>query len=132
VAVSKVALRARESLAIIRVSWDVLVLETLLWPDEVRTADFPFLAEDTQVRTQELAAASSLIDAMTGDFEPSAYRDGYREALETMIEAKIAGGDVLQQPGVPAPGGTMANPADLGEILRASVEAAKRARQEAA
>jgi DNA end-binding protein Ku len=127
VAVAKVALRNRESLAAIRVSGngDVLVLETLLWPDEVRVPDFAFLAEDTEVRSQELAAASALIATMSGDFSPSQYKDGYREALESVVRAKIDGGDVVTQPGAQALEPGTGAPADLGELLRASVDAAK-------
>lgn len=128
VAVAKVALRNRESLAIIRVSGDVLVLETLLWPDEVRAPDFAFLGEDIAVSSQELGMASSLIDAMSGDFEPQQYRDSYREALEAVVEAKVAGGDVVRPPNVPVPEGVTGPPADLGEMLRLSVEKAKAAK----
>lgn len=132
VAVAKVALRSRESLAVIRACGDVLVLETLLWPDEVRPAAFAFLEQDTEVRSQELSGAAALIEVMTADFDPSAYRDTYREALEALIEAKIAGGDVIAQPGAPgAPGSPGASaPADLAAVLRASVEEAKKARGE--
>lgn len=132
VAVAKVALRQRESLAIIRVSGDVLVLETLLWPDEVRGAGFAFLDESVTVDSRQLKMAASLIEAMSEDFDPSAYHDGYREALESLIEAKIAGGDVVRPAG--APGLELADgaPADLGAILAASVEAAKKARKDAA
>ena len=86
VAVVKMALRQRESLATLRVREGVFVLETMLWPDEVRTPEFPFLDEDIGVRAQELKMAASLIDTMTGDFDPSQYRDEYREALEQLIE----------------------------------------------
>lgn len=130
VAVARIMLRSRERLAVIRVHGDVLVLETLMWPDEVRPAAFPFLEQDTQVRSQELAAASALIDAMTADFDPAAYRDGYREALQARIEAKIAGGDVMTQPGAPVAAEPGMPAATLAEVLRASVEAAKAARQE--
>src|SRR4029077_4009469 len=73
VAVARVALRQRESLATLRARDGVLVLETLLWPDEVRAADFGFLDEDIETRSQELKMASSLIDSMTEDFDPEQY-----------------------------------------------------------
>ena len=69
VAVAKVAIRQREALAALRVREGVLVLETLLWPDEVRAPDFKVLDEDVDVRSQELKMAASLIDTMTEDFE---------------------------------------------------------------
>jgi DNA end-binding protein Ku len=124
VAVAKVAIRQREALAAVRVRDGVLVLETLLWPDEVRNPDFKFLDEDVEVRSQELKMAASLIDTMTEDFDPTAYKDAYREALEALVQAKIEGNELVRPaPGISAekPGG----PADLTETLRASVAAAK-------
>ncbi len=125
VAVAKVAIRQREALAALRVRDGVLVLETLLWPDEVRTADFKFLDEDVDIRTQELKMAASLIDTMTEDFDPSLYKDAYREALETLVQAKIEGNEVVRPPGSAIPADQPGGPADLTETLRASVEAAK-------
>lgn len=131
VAVAKVAIRQREALAALRVRDGVLVLETLLWPDEVRTPDFPFLDEDVDVRSQELKMAASLIDTMTEDFDPSAYKDAYREALEALVQAKIEGNEVVRPAGGVA-AEKPAGPADLAETLRASVEAAKASRPKAA
>ena len=125
VAVAKVAIRQREALAALRVRDGVLVLETLLWPDEVRAADFKFLDEDVDIRTQELKMAASLIDTMTEDFDPTLYHDAYREALEALVQAKIEGNEVVRPPGTAIPAGTPGGPADLTETLRASVEAAK-------
>ncbi|GHE35568.1 non-homologous end joining protein Ku [Streptosporangium violaceochromogenes] len=124
VAIAKVALRLRESLAAVRVREGVLVLETMLWPDEVRPADFGFLREGTEVRPGELRMAESLIESMTADFDPSRYRDAYREALHEVIEAKVSGREVVSvgAPSEPGP------EADLMAALRASVEAAKRGR----
>src|SRR5580692_4132594 len=125
VAVAKVAIRQREALAAVRVRDGVLVLETLLWPDEVRNPDFKFLDEDVEVRSQELKMAASLIDTMTEDFDPSLYKDAYREALEALVQAKIEGNEVVRPAGAAIPAGTPGGPADLTETLRASVEAAK-------
>jgi DNA end-binding protein Ku len=124
VAVAKVALRQREALSALRVRDGVLTLETLLWPDEVRKAEFPFLDEDIEVRSQELKMAASLIETMTEDFEPDQYKDAYREALESVVRAKVEGNDVVRPAGlaVPAPKGEVA---DLTETLRASVAALK-------
>src|SRR6201747_2500005 len=69
VGVVKVALRNREQLAVLRVREDVIVLETMIWPDEVRAADFGFLNEDITVRPQEATMAKSLIASMAGDFD---------------------------------------------------------------
>ena len=125
VAVAKVAIRQREALAALRVREDVLVLETLLWPDEIRTPDFKFLDENVDVRSQELKMAASLIDTMTEDFDPSAYRDAYREALEALVQAKIEGNDVVRPAGLGLSADKPSGPADLTETLRASVAAAK-------
>lgn len=129
VAVVKVALRNRESLATLRVRDGVFVLETMLWPDEIRKPDFGFLDEDIAVRPQELAMAGSLIETLSGDFDPSQYKDEYREALNAVIEAKVAGHELKQpEPAQPTAGTVV----DLMAALRASVEAAKKDRGETA
>src|SRR5580692_4614035 len=128
VAVAKVAIRQREALGALRVRDGVLVLETLLWPDEVRAPDFKFLDEDVDVRSQELKMAASLIDTMTEDFDPTLYKDTYREALEALVQAKIEGNEVVRPAGTAAPANEGGGPADLTETLRASVEAAKASR----
>jgi DNA end-binding protein Ku len=125
VALVKVALRQRETLGTLRVRDGVLVLETMLWPDEVREPDFAFLKEDIEVRPQELKMAESLIEALSGDFDPSQYTDSYREALQSVIDAKIEGHEVVEAPGDAPAGGSVV---DLMAALRASVEAAKRDR----
>jgi DNA end-binding protein Ku len=122
VAIAQVALRQRESLAILRVRDGVLVLETLLWPDEVREADFPFLDEDVEVRSQELRMASSLIESMTVDFDPDEYHDNYREALQELVNAKVEGREVIE----PETGELPSAPtSSLADALRASLDAAK-------
>jgi DNA end-binding protein Ku len=131
VAIAKVAIRQREALAGLRVREGVLTLETLLWPDEVRTADFAFLEENVDVRSQELKMAASLIDTMTEDFDPSLYRDAYREALEALVQAKIEGNDVVRPAGPAGAADKGTGPLDLAETLRASVEAAKASRASA-
>ena len=125
VAVVKVALRSREALATLRVRDGVFVLETMLWPDEVREPEFSFLDEDIEVRPQELAMASSLIDTLAGEFDPSKYTDSYREALEALIDAKVEGHEVVA-PTTAAP--TSGTVVDLMAALRASVEAARSGR----
>ena len=124
VAIVKVALRNREALATLRVREGVFVLETMLWPDEIRAPKFDFLDEDIEVRPQELAMAGSLIETLTGDFDPSAYTDSYREALQAVIDAKIAGREVVQPESTQPTSGTVV---DLMAALRASVDAAKKA-----
>jgi DNA end-binding protein Ku len=127
IAIVKVALRQREQLATLRVHDGVLLLNTMLWPDEVRTADFGFLDEDISVRPPELAMASSLIDSMAGDFEPDAFTDNYREALQEVIDAKVEGREVVQpEEAEEAPAAAV----DLMAALKASVERARAARGE--
>jgi DNA end-binding protein Ku len=121
VAIAQVALRQRESLATLRTRDGVLVLETLLWPDEVRGADFGFLDEDIEVRTQELRMATSLIDSMTVDFDPDEYHDRYREALQELVTAKTEGRDVVQPGEAAAPAASTS----LADALRASLAAAR-------
>jgi DNA end-binding protein Ku len=124
VALVKVALRQREQLATVRVRDEVLVLNTMLWPDEVRTPDFE-LGSTTSLRKQELQMAGSLIESMAGEFDPTAYSDAYREALQQVIEAKVEGKEIVA---VPEPEGEPAEVIDLMAALRASVEKAKKAR----
>ncbi len=134
VAIAKVALRQRESLAVLRVYADVLVMTTMLWPDEVRAASFDFLQEDApQVRPQELTMAGSLIDSLTEPvFEPDKYHDDYRAALESLIESKVSGAaETDKKSGGGKAKKTEAAP-DLIDVLQASVEAAKRNRPSSA
>jgi DNA end-binding protein Ku len=126
VAVARVALRQRETLAALRSRDGILVMVTLLWPDEIRVPDFEFLEQDIEVRSQELRMASSLIDSMTTDFDPSQYTDHYREALEELVEAKIEGHEVAQ-PTRPAEEQPVAS---LADALRASLAAAGSSRGE--
>jgi DNA end-binding protein Ku len=128
IAVAQVALRQRESLATLRCRDGVLVLETLLWPDEVREADFPFLEQDIEVRSQELKMAASLIDSMTEEFDPAAHRDGYREALAELVEAKVEGRDVVQPPDSDE---GPSEPVSLADALKASIAAARGAQEPA-
>ncbi|MFS8477471.1 MAG: Ku protein [Micromonosporaceae bacterium] len=128
VAIVKVALRQREQLATLRVRDGVLVLNTMLWPDEVRTPNFGFLDEEITLRPPELAMASSLIDSMAGAFDPDAYTDDYRAALQEVIDAKVSGREIVAPPeAAPAPAAAV----DLMAALRASVERARTARGEA-
>src|SRR5690242_1501164 len=98
VAIVKVALRQREQLATLRVRDGVLVLNTMLWPDEIRKPDFGFLDDDVEARPAELAMAGSLIESMAADFDPTDYTDNYRAALQEVIDAKVAGREVVAPP----------------------------------
>jgi DNA end-binding protein Ku len=127
VAVVKVALRQRESLAVLRVRDRVIMLQTLLWPDEVRAADFPILNENVELRPQELRMAASLVDSMATDFEPDSFEDDYQKALFDLVDAKLEGA-------APAPAQTTEEAStevvDLLTALQASVDRARAARGE--
>ncbi len=127
VAIVKVALRQREQLATLRVRDGVLLLNTMLWPDEIRKPDFGFLDEDLKIRPPELAMATSLIDSMAGDFHPDEFTDDYRAALQEVIDAKVEGREVVQpEEAEEAPAAAV----DLMAALKASVERARAARGE--
>jgi DNA end-binding protein Ku len=121
IAIAQVALRQRESLAVLRAKDGVLVLETLLWPDEVREPAFAFLDDDIEVRPQELRMASSLIESMTVDFDPDEFHDSYREALQELVAAKTEGREVVQPEAEAPPSDTTS----LADALRASLAAAR-------
>jgi len=127
IAVAKVTLRDREIIAVLRVHDDVLLLATMLWPDEVREPSFPFLTEDDEWLTpsQELAMAEALIDSLSDDqLDPARYRDVHRETLTALIDAKATGQTVTTQEAAPRG----AAPPDLLDALRASIAAAKQRR----
>jgi DNA end-binding protein Ku len=120
VALVKVALRQRESLAVLRVREGLLVLQLMLWPDEVRSPQFAFLHDDVAVRPRELDLAETLVDTLTGEIDPALLVDEYRAALGQLIESKLAGRSVA----LPA---TEESPAlDLMDALRRTVEQAQR------
>ena len=99
VAVAKVTLRDREIVAVLRVHADVLILATMLWPDEVREPRFPFLADNDEWSTpsQELAMAEALIDSLSDEeLDPGRYRDVHRETLTALIDAKATGRTVTE------------------------------------
>jgi DNA end-binding protein Ku len=122
VAITKIAIRQRESLAALRIIDGVLVLHTMRWPDEIRRPDFAFLDEDISVRPQELKMAEALIASMTGDFDPNEFTDDYREAMTSLLEAKQSGGEVQQVPETADEGTAVV---DLMSALRRSVERAR-------
>jgi DNA end-binding protein Ku len=127
IAIVKVALRHREQLATLRVRGSVLMLNTMLWPDELREPAFPFLGADVDTRPAELKMATSLIESMATDFNPKRYTDDYRLALQAVIEAKVAGRQIApveEDPTTPTPA------ANLMAVLRASVERARAVRAE--
>ncbi len=122
VAVVKIAMRSRERLAVLRPRDDVLVLQTMLWPDEVRTPDFATDA-GSSVRPQELQMAESYIDALSGELDLSEQSDQYRQALLELVAAKAEGIEPTADTDEDEESGG-AQVVDLVEALRRSVEAA--------
>jgi DNA end-binding protein Ku len=125
VAVAKLALRNRESLGMLRVYQDTLTLHTMLWPDEVRSADGMAPSENVSVRDQELDLADALMETL-GELDLDELHDEYREALEAMVDAKEAGEPLPA--GEPAP--RAGKVVDLMSVLENSVQAARQSRGE--
>jgi len=125
-AVVTVALRNRTSVAVLRVRDDVIVLQTMMWPDEVRQPDFN--VDAGEVKDAEVKMAQMLVETLAGDFDPSEFEDDYAEAVETLVKSKIEGGEVKPTPTATKTSGEVV---DLLAALQKSVEAAKTARGEA-
>jgi DNA end-binding protein Ku len=120
VALAKIAFRDKEHLATLRLRDNCFVLETMFWPDEIRTPSFEQLDEQVEIRPQEIRMARSLIESLTDDFDPGEFRDEYRAALEDLVTKKVQGEEITYvEEDEPS------KVVDLMEALRASVEAAK-------
>jgi DNA end-binding protein Ku len=122
-----VALRNRTSLAVLRVRDDVIVLQTMMWPDEIRQPDFGSV-DTSDAKPAEVKMANMLVETLAGDFEPDEFEDDYRTAIEEMVKAKIEGGEVKRTPKSTKTSGEVV---DLLAALQKSVNAAKSARGEA-
>ncbi|MGH3348687.1 MAG: Ku protein [Nocardioides sp.] len=124
-AVVTVALRQRTTIAVLRVKDDVIVLQTMMWPDEIRKADFS--VETGEVKDAEVKMAHMLVDTLAGDFDASEFEDDYAEAVQALVKAKIEGGEIKRTPTSTKSSGEVV---DLLAALQKSVEAAKTARGE--
>ena len=126
VAIARVVIRTKERLATIRAYDDTLVLETMYWPDEIRSTGALDLPEgrEKEVRSKELEMARSLVENLSDRFRPEEYRDQYRIALQELIERKMSGEKRAAKRRKPEP-----KVVDLMEALQASVEAAKGGRR---
>ena len=124
-AVVTVALRQRTTVAVLRVRDDVIVLQTMMWPDEVRQPDFT--VEAGEVKDAEVKMAQMLVETLAGDFDPSEFSDDYAGAVEALVTAKIEGGEVKRTETAAKTSGEVV---DLLAALQRSVEAAKTARGE--
>ena len=123
-AIVKFALRQKTRLAVLRVRDDILVLQSLLWDDEVREARFPELDETPRISADELKMSRALVESFASDFTPEKFTDDYQEQLKTLIEAKLDAGDAYDTEATfgreTEEGGEVL---DLMEALRRSVEA---------
>ncbi|MEJ3652104.1 Ku protein [Actinomycetes bacterium KLBMP 9759] len=126
-AVVRVALRQRESIALLRVRDKAIVLQTMLWPDEVREPEFDILETEVELRPQELQMAASLVESLGADFDAQQFHDEYRDAVEALIERKRTTGETRPAPVVEKPSDEGDSMTDLLTALQASVEAARAA-----
>jgi DNA end-binding protein Ku len=126
-ALVSVSIRQRSTMAVLRVRDDVIVMQTLLWPDEIRQPDFGTLDADETARPQELAMAASLVESLSGDYDPDEFTDEYRTEMERLVDAKLSGGQTAPAPErrEEAGGGEVV---DLLSALQRSVERAREAR----
>ncbi|WP_010156984.1 Ku protein, partial [Leucobacter chromiiresistens] len=94
-AIVQFALRQKTRIAALRVRDDVLVVQNLLWPDEVREAEFPELDERVRITAKELQLSAALVKSFSGDFDATDFHDEYQEELRQLVRAKLAAGDAL-------------------------------------
>lgn len=129
VALVTVALRQRTTIAALRVrptdNGDVIVLQTMMWPDEIRVPDFN--VEAGEIKDSEITMANMLVETLAGDFNPEEFSDDYADAVEEMVQAKIEGGEVERTPTSTKTSGEVV---DLLAALQRSVAAAKKSRGE--
>ncbi|ABM15690.1 MULTISPECIES: non-homologous end joining protein Ku [Mycolicibacterium] len=129
VAIVNFALRNKTRLAALRVKdfskRDVMMIHTLLWPDEIRDPDFPVLDKKVDVKPAELKMASQVVDSMTDDFNPDRYHDDYQEQLHELIQAKLEGGEAFTTEEQPQELDETEDVSDLLAKLEASVKARK-------
>ncbi len=121
VGIAKVSIRDKQQLATLRAKDGVLVMETMYWPDEIRQPEFEELESDVELRKEEVKMAQMLIDGLTAEFDPEAFKDSSREAIESAAQKKVDGEEIVA-PAAPEPTKVV----DLLEALKASVEATKK------
>src|SRR6266704_3252829 len=122
VAIAKFALRDRERLVSVRPQDGALLMNTLHWPDEIRSTEDLDVPEDVKVSPAELKMAENLVGMMATDFEPAEYKDEYKQAVLKLVEAKVQKKEVIEAPEPEAETTVV----DLMSALKASVEKAKK------
>lgn len=131
-AIVQFALRQKTRLGALRVRGDVLMLQSLLWDDEVREAKFPSLDEKVAISAKELEMSAALVKSFESDFSPEKFTDDYQDQLRELIEAKLEKGDAVDTAetfGVREDDETGGEVLDLMEALRRSVEKNRQAQQ---
>ncbi|MEU0500707.1 Ku protein [Nocardia sp. NPDC005998] len=120
-------LRQKTRLSALRVRDGVLVLQTLLWPDEVRAVDFESLDGVAEPKPQEIKMAETLVETMSDDFDPDQYTDEYQIELKKVLDDAIASGTgkIVSQPEA-VPAEIDAEVVDLVAALQRSLEASGR------
>ncbi len=126
VALVSVAIRSRKTMAVLRVVDGVIVLQTLLWPDEIRASSQLNLGDVGEPSEQEHAMAGLLVESLAGDYDPGELTDDYADAVGALVRSKIEGGGLEAPVAVEA----QAEVVDLLEALQRSVDKAKAARGE--
>ncbi len=125
VGLARVAIREREYPATLRADDDVIVMETMYWPDEIREPAFEELETDIEVSDDEVKMAEMIIDNLTAPFDPDEWVDESREAVEALAQRKMDGEEIVITEAAPQATGVV----DLMEALKASVEATKAKRR---
>ncbi len=127
VAIVHFTLRNKTRLAALRVKdfgkREVMVVHTLLWPDEIRDPDFPVLDKKVEIKPAELKMAGQVVDSMADEFNPDRYHDTYQEQLQELVDAKLAGGEAFTADDKPAQLDDTEDVSDLLAKLEASVKA---------
>ncbi|BBX41998.1 Ku protein [Mycobacterium simiae] len=120
-------LRNKTRLAALRVKdfgkRDVMVIHTLLWPDEIRDPDFPVLDKKVEIKPAELKMAGQVVESMAEDFNPDRYHDTYQEQLHELVQAKLEGGEAFTTEEQPKELDETEDVSDLLAKLEASVKA---------
>ena len=122
VGIARVVLRTKQYLAAIRPKGDALVIETMLFADEVVPDDeLDLPREEVEVSEREKKMARQLIDSLSTEFEPEKYHDEYRERVLELIEQKASGQEIVVEESAEEP----AKVVDLMAALEASLAAVK-------
>jgi DNA end-binding protein Ku len=136
VAIVHFSLRNKTRLAALRVKdfskRDVMVVHTLLWPDEIRDPDFPVLDKEVEIKPAELKMAGQVVESMTDDFQPERYHDDYQDQLRELVEAKLQGGEAFSTEEQPTELDESGDVSDLLAKLEASVKRRREEREKSA